>query len=196
MRTAWAKKKYHDVPVFGSAMLVIGALMAILAVVLTLSVKDLEPLPHWLGGLGVVVFLLGFGLWRLGHHMLKNFTPDNLPLIERKRTAEERTWSLAAFAMYQESKAQSDFQKHVTERRALPSGPEPYEFVLWLAPTCFINGGEIPFKLPTGHPATLTLAEDTEQGTVLDVPQSAGDTKPFRVRVFAMRVHPDEQRLE
>ena len=82
------------------------------------------------------------------------------------------------------------------ESSRTPREPKSLVVEWWLVPSVFFNSGTFVVPLSETESVAVEVTADAEPGDVFDVKAMASNVTPFKVRLFAMRVHPDEYRTE
>jgi hypothetical protein len=203
MRAVSAERIYSESRLLAIAASLLGTLFSVVAGVAIATGRDSAAGVYWLGGIGLAIAAFGFLFGLYTARRKRTHDPDLFPLEKRKSMGEGRTIQLAGFDKYQEVRTATAFQEHRQDRwRNTPWGKarevptEPFVFVWWLEPTHFLNGTRVQMALPTGRAITIDLPADAQPGWEYIVPTTADDPEPFRVQFLAMRVHPDELRLD
>lgn len=147
---------------------------------------------------GGLALLIGVLIERRRGQLVKLYNPhEEDTLDKRKHVADARAILVPEYDTRQTTRVNDEYRRH-REKAERNSRGEPKQFVAewYLDPPVFIHGGAFSIALP-GHKAiTVQVPENTELGHVFDV-RPTREANPFgvrvsRVRVLAMRIHPDE----
>jgi hypothetical protein len=144
---------------------------------------------------GVAAWLIGWLILQRMHWLVKQYNPNEERLDERKRIAKARAFLLPEFDAIQATRVGGSYYQY----RKSPTRSDrrkPLVTEWWLPPSIFVNGGTFSFVVLDDERFTVQVPDDAEPGDVVDARPDNPDSEPFRLRLLAMRAHPDEQRLE
>jgi hypothetical protein len=191
MRTVSAYKKYGQALAFLGTMIFLGGAVLATAIALLLFGPGEEDV-YWFGGGGLCILLPSVGFLRFTYWLIAKHDPNNLPIEKREDLAAKRAIPRALFEDKQRIRVQEAYTKYASQlKRGRARAIE-----LWLVPSAFLNGSTISFELSETEEIELVVPPETEPGTVLTTRGTRGFPPPVEVRVLAIRVHPDEMRLE
>jgi hypothetical protein len=164
------------------------------------------------------VTVLGFALRQRMHRLIANYDPNEENAAEREDKAAERTYLPEAFDELQATRVRELYHNHTgspviatarkpwEDENTPASNPwakepasrssEPLIVTWWVAPLMFLEGGSIAIQLSATEQVTVAVPENAKPGDVLDLQAPPPSVTPFQVRLMAIRVHPDEMRLE
>ncbi|MBN9122509.1 MAG: hypothetical protein J0I06_25750 [Planctomycetes bacterium] len=202
MHRVAARERYTD---YGCLALPFGVLCAAVVCVAAICwnrYPDTRSVAALAGVAAVAVWLAARSALTILRLRIEEYDPNTQELSGRERLADKRAVLLADFDAAQAKRVRREYKKYAEAVRTPRWGgssfevPEPLVADWWFTPSVMLNGGSVVIDLPGGESVTVHVPEDCLPGEVLDVHTSSREVLPFQVRVLAIRVHPDEQRLE
>lgn len=151
---------------------------------------------------GLALTSAGIALRSTTAKKIREYDPNEERLGERKRLAAERATlrenyeEVQAIRVREIYKAYQNARSSTRWRGGKQEDMEPLIVGWWVSPALFINGGVIAIQIAENATVMAAVPPDTEHGSVLDAEPDSPTIEQFQVRVLAMRVHPDEYRLE
>jgi hypothetical protein len=160
------------------------------------AIWEAGPLALGLAATGGVVWVAGWLLLRRMHALVRQYDPNDGGVIheasdERRRIAQARATPLPEYDARQAARVGRACQ------RPHPPGagsgrPEPPVVEWWLPPAVFASGGTVTVLLPGGERFTARVPGGATPGDVVDASPASPPAEPLRLRLFEMRVHPQE----
>jgi hypothetical protein len=180
--------------------LVILGLLVLIGALGFAAIWQASPLVYSLAASGAVVWFIGWLILQRMHKLVLQYNPNAEDAIlrdteERTRTVKARATLLSKYDARQALRVSEEYKNALVSTEK--SGTQDrLIFEWWLAPSVFDEGCNICFQLPDGTQYTAVVSDAAHPGDMIDAAPTSPSTKPVRLLLRQMRVHPEEGNRE